>query len=66
MLSETGQTEKDKYYMISLVCRILKIHKLMNITKTKQSHRNQEQASDYQQEEEQCSFGGLENKNYWL
>ena len=65
MLSETGQTEKDRYYMISLVWRILKIHKLVNITKTKQSHKNREQASDYQQEE-QCSVGGLENKSYWL
>ena len=66
MLSETGQTEKDRYYMISLVWRILKIHKLVNITKTKQSHKNREQASDYQQKEEQCSVGGLENKSYWL
>ena len=24
MLSEVSQTEKDKYYMISLTCRILK------------------------------------------
>ena len=25
MLSEISQTEKDKYYMISLICEILKI-----------------------------------------
>ena len=48
MLSERSQTEKDKYYMISLIYEIQKI-KLVNITKKKDRHR--EQTSGYQQGE---------------
>ena len=50
MLSERSQTEKDKYYMISLIYEIQKI-KLVNITKKKQTHRHREQTSGYQQGE---------------
>ena len=45
MLSEISQTEKDKYgitYMLNLK------NKLVNITKTKQTHRYREQTSAYQ------------------
>ena len=34
MLSETNQTEKDRYYMISLIVESKKYNKLVNITKT--------------------------------
>ena len=33
MLSEISQTEKNKYCMVSLICRIKKKKKLVNITK---------------------------------
>ena len=33
MLSETNQTEKDRYYMISLIVESKKYNKLVNITK---------------------------------
>ena len=33
VLSETSQTEKDKYCIISLICGIWKYNKLVNITK---------------------------------
>ena len=42
MLNEISQTKTDKYYMISLVCGVQKIHKLVNKTKRKQSHRYRE------------------------
>ena len=42
MLSETSQTEKDKYYMSSFVCvKSKKYNKLVNI----QTHRYREQTS---------------------
>ena len=38
--SEVSQTEKDKYHMILLICRILKKMIQMNLfTKQKQTHR---------------------------
>ena len=33
LLSEISQTEKNKYCMVSLICRIKKKKKLVNITK---------------------------------
>ena len=39
MLSEISQTEKEIHCMISLICVIYKVQKLMNITKKKQTHR---------------------------
>ena len=39
MLCEISQIEKDKYCMVSLTCRILKIK---NIFKKDQTHRNRE------------------------
>ena len=47
MLSETSQTEKDKYYMLSHMWH-LKNNKLENITKKKLTHRYREKISDYQ------------------
>ena len=43
ILSEVGQTEKDKYYMISLLCGIRKIVKMNLFTKQKQTHRHRKQ-----------------------
>ena len=59
MLSEISQTEKDKYCLISLICGILKIQKLENITKKDQTHRSREQTSGYLWGE-----GGLRGTNY--
>ena len=43
ILSKVGQTEKEKYRMISLICGILKKMIQMNlITKQKQTHRLRE------------------------
>ena len=42
MLSEITHTEKDKFYIISLIYGILKKHKKLNITKQKQTHRYRE------------------------
>ena len=43
ILSEISQTEKDKYHVISLICRILKKVIQMNLsTKPKQTHRLRE------------------------
>ena len=65
--SKISQTEKDKYCMISLMCRIKKYHKLVNITK-KQTHRYREQTSGYQWEEVsgegQHRGRGLRGTNY--
>ena len=44
MLSETSQKEKDKYCVLSFICRIEKYNKLVTITKRKQTHRYREQA----------------------
>ena len=44
ILSEVTQMEKDKYRMISLICRILKKMIQMNLfTKQKQTHRLREE-----------------------
>ena len=39
LLSEVSQTEKDKYYMISLICRILKIQQTSEYNNKTQTHR---------------------------
>ena len=41
ILSEVSHTEKDKYRMISFICRILKNDPNELITKHKQTHRLQ-------------------------
>ena len=45
MPSETSQTEKDKYCMISLTRGILQIKQTSDITKSKETHRCREQTS---------------------
>ena len=45
VLNEVSQTEKDKCYVISLICEIY----LMNLfTKEKQTHRHRKQTYGYQ------------------
>ena len=39
ILNEVSQAEKDKYYMMSLICGIRKIVKMNLFTKQKQTHR---------------------------
>ena len=48
ILSEVSHTEKDKYRMISFICRILKNDPNELITKHKQTHRLQKQTTGYQ------------------
>ena len=48
MLSETSQTEKDKYCIYHLYVESKKYNKLVNITKKKQTLRCREQTSGYQ------------------
>ena len=49
ILSEGSQTEKDKYYMISLVCGIFKNDTNEYIyTKQKQTHIHRKQTYGYQ------------------
>ena len=49
MISEISQKEKDKYYMVSLICRIIKVKQDTEYNnKKKQSHRYREQTSSYQ------------------
>ena len=50
-LSEISQTEKGKYYMISLIYRIWKIIKMNVYTKQKQIHRHEKQTCGYQRGE---------------
>ena len=49
ILSEISQTEKDKYYIIWLVCGIfLKMMQMNLYTKQKQTHRYSKQTYGYQ------------------
>ena len=48
ILSEVSQTEKDKYHMISLICRILKKNDTHELIKQKQTHRLRKQTYGYQ------------------
>ena len=52
MLGEISETEKDKYYVISLVCGILK--------KTNKTHRYREETGGYQR------LGGEWARGSWL
>ena len=48
---EVNQPEKDKYYMISLICRMLKKKIQMNLsTKQKQTQKLRERIYGYQEE----------------
>ena len=49
MLSENSLTEKDKYYMVLLICGIWKLHKLASIY-IKKRLRYRKQTSDYHEE----------------
>ena len=48
MLCQLSHREKDKYFMISLICRTKKYSKLVNKTKQKQTHSYRDQTSGYQ------------------
>ena len=41
--SKLSKSEKDKYHMISLICRLLKMIQINLFTKQKQTHRLQKQ-----------------------
>ena len=43
ILSEIRQKEKDKYHMISLICRIYNMIQMNLFTKQKQTQRHREQ-----------------------
>ena len=43
ILSEVSQKEKDKYRMISFICRIQNMAQMNLSTKQKQTHRHTEQ-----------------------
>ena len=46
--SEVSQTEKDKYQIISLICRLLKIIKINLLMKQEKTHRLRECPYGYQ------------------
>ena len=46
MLSEISHTEKDKHYMVSLICRIIKLQQTNEYNK-KEAHSQIEQISHY-------------------
>ena len=48
ILSKVNQTEKDKYYMISLTCGILKNDTNELFTEQKQIHGHRKQSYGYQ------------------
>ena len=50
ILIEIRQKEKDKYHMIPLICRILKMIQKNLLTKQKQTHRYRKQSYGYQRE----------------
>ena len=56
MLSAIIKTKKDKYYIISLICAILKITKQENIQAKNLAHRHREQIDGCQ------SGGGSEGR----
>ena len=69
ILSKVSQKEKDKYHMISLICRILKIIQMNLYIKQEQNHRRRKQTHGYQSGE-QGREGiirnmGLMDKNYY-
>ena len=48
ILSEVSQTEKDKYYVISLICGILKLTQMNLFIKQKHIYRHRKQTYGYQ------------------
>ena len=61
MLSEISQTEKDKYYMISLMYGIEKIIQMNLCTKQKQTHKHRKQTYGYQR----GKGGGRDKLGVW-
>ena len=51
ILSEVSQTEKEKYHMISLTCRIENMIQMNIFTKQKHTHRLRKQTYGYQRGE---------------
>ena len=60
ILGEVSQTEKDKYYMIPLICGIQKIIQISLYTKQKQTHRHRKQTYGYQR-----GKGGRDKLGVW-
>ena len=48
ILREVSQREKDKYYIISLICGTRKMVQINLFTKPKQTHRHKKQTYGYQ------------------
>ena len=48
ILSEVSQKEKDKYHVISVMCRVLKIIQINLFTKQIQTHRHRKHSYGYQ------------------
>ena len=48
ILSEIGQAEKDKYYMVTLLCRVLKSDPTNLYMKQKQTHSERKQTYGHQ------------------
>ena len=67
-LSEINQTERDKYCMTSLICRIYKIQQttanIVHIRKKKQTYRHREQTSRQCRGEGMGQTIGYNYKNY--
>ena len=49
IISEVNQEEKDKYHMISLMCRISEITQMSLSLKQKQNHRHRKQTVGFQE-----------------
>ena len=64
MLSEISQTEK--YCVISFICGIWKISKLVNITKKKQTHRYRGYQWGEGRGERKDRGRGLRGTNYYV
>ena len=64
ILSEIGQTEKDKYYMILFICALWKKKKIqMNLfPKQKETHRHRKRIYHYQRENK---GGGKDKLGAW-
>ena len=61
ILSAVSQTEKNKYYMILLICRIQKRIQMNLYTKQKQTHRHRKQTYGYQR----GKGGGRDKLGVW-
>ena len=64
-----SKSDKDKYHMISLICRLQKMIQMNLFTKQKQTHRCRKQTYGYQRgkggKEGQISSMGLTDTNYY-